>query len=434
MTEPVETRFEIRTADWLGVGEAQARILGHATPLPTERVALLDALGRALAEGEVARATLPPWDNSAMDGYAVYGDDVAGASPGRPIRLTVAGRVHAGDPPPPPPERGQAVRIMTGAPVPPGLDTVVRVEDTDAEAEPGIVHVLKDRDRGRHVRPSGQDVEAGAAALPAGWPVHAGTIAMLAALGTSEVMVHARPRVAILGTGNELREPERYDEVIAGAGIPESNGPTLCAAVLEAGAVPHLLGVAPDREDAILAGLERGRGADALVTVGGASMGEADLVKRALDRRGFRLDFWRVRMRPGTPFSFGLLPRGEASPQPVFGLPGNPASAFVTFELFVRPFLLRLAGHHDVFRLKLTVVAGADIHGSPDRTMYVRVGLDTTADPPRVVPSGPQGSGLVRSLPGAEALAVVPEGREVVREGETLEALVLRLPPSSLPG
>jgi molybdopterin molybdotransferase len=423
VTQGTGPRFERRVADWLGVREAQKRILGAVGPGRHERVSLAEALGRALAEDVVSPATLPPWDNSAMDGYAVLGDDIAEASGTTPVRLVVKGRTRAGDDAQGTVARGEAVRIMTGAPVPPGCDSVVRVEDTDAEFEPGFVNVLDNRDRGRHIRPMGEDMKEGDRVAVRGASVNAGLVAVLAAVGRSDVMVHARPTVAILATGSELRPPDRFHEVRAGRGVPESNGAMLSAAARTAGAVPSSLGIVEDDPEALRQAVLGGADADALVTIGGASMGEADLVKGVLEEMGFQQDFWRVRMRPGSPFGFGWLPRDQA-PQAVFSLPGNPASAFVTFELFVRPFLLRLAGHSTLRRRRVMCAAGQRLRGAPGLTMFTRVEV-RSGEGLVAVPVAPQGSGLVRGLASAQGLAVVPEGMEAIEEGAAVDVLLL---------
>jgi molybdopterin molybdotransferase len=397
-----------------------------------ERVPLLEALGRALAEDVHATVTLPPWDNSAMDGYAVRAEDVRGAGREREVALTVVGLIRAGDAPSTPVRAGEAIRIMTGAPVPPGADSVVRVEHTDAEAVAGTVRVLDDGDAERNVRPGGEDMRAGDRVLEEGARVHPGTVGLLAALGLEVAPVRKRPRVAILTTGDELRTPDRYHEVRAGAGVPESNGPMMAAAVLEAGGIPVPLGIAPDDPGAIRSAVRRAEGAEALVTVGGASMGEADLVKRVLDAEGFRQEFWRVRMRPGSPFGFGHLPHGGG--QAVFVLPGNPSSAFVTFELFVRPFLLRLAGHADVFRPRIACVAGERLTGAEDLAVFLRVTVDTRSTPPRVSTTGPQGSGLVGGLAWAGGLAVLPEGVGAIQAGEPVQVILIDGPTPGAPG
>lgn len=421
--EPRAT-FEIRTPDWLALDEARRRVLALAEPLETERATLEEALGRALAEPIAATATLPPWDNSAMDGYAVRAEEVSGASPGAPVVLPVAGVVHAGDVPSRPLEPGSAVRIMTGAPLPPGADSVVRAEDTDREATAGTVRILKDRDCGHNVRPAGQDTVVGDRVLERGESIGPGTVGVLAALGCTDVLVHRRALVSVVVTGNELRTPDRYDEVRSGMGVPESNGPMIAAQIASIGGIARRQGVAPDEAEALRGLLTAGLDADALITVGGASTGEADLVKGVLDGMEFQQEFWRVRMRPGSPFGFGWIERDEG-PLPVFSLPGNPASAFVTFEMFVRPFLLRLMGHLRIHRRTLRCVAGTELR-TPGRLTYVlRVQLDSTHAPPLAMPVGPQGSGLVRSLSAAQGLGMIPEDVEDVAEGGSLDVILL---------
>ncbi len=420
------TRFEERPADWLAPGEALGRILAHAPSPTAEEVSLPDAVGRALVEAITAAATLPPWDNSAMDGYAVRGEDVAGATAGHPVVLRVVGAAPAGT-------RGgdlragqgEAVRIMTGGPLPAGADSVVRVEDTDREAaEAGRVVILSDRDQGRNVRPRGEDVREGETLLDAGDTLGAGQIGLLAAAGRATVLVGARPRVAVLCSGDELLDPGDVAGARSGAGVPNSNGPALEAALALCGAEPLSLGVARDREDDVREHLERALEADVLVTVGGASMGEADLFKRVLDTLGFQLDFWRVRMRPGTPLGFGHLPRAGAPPLPVFGLPGNPASAFVTFHLMVRPFVLKVAGHARVHLPSLAAVAGEPMAGGGRSARVWRVRLEEQNGTRVVRLAGRQGSGLVRSLGVADGLVVVPAG-EAMDEGSPVRALLL---------
>ena len=410
MSDPGATRFEVRTADWLSLDEAQARIFSGAIRLPEEVVDAPDALGRALARDLNSTATLPPWDNSAMDGYAVRGGDIAGASPSSPVVLAITDVVRAGQVPGVPVGPGQAVRIMTGAPVPSGADSVVRVEDTDAEQQSGSVRVLSDRDRGRNVRPAGEDMLVGDPVLTAGQVVTPGTIAVLSTLGLTSVPVVRRPLVAILTTGDELRTPERYEEVRSGAGVPESNGPMLAAAVAQAAGLPMPLGIAADAE--------------------------ADLVKRVLDELGFEQSFWRTLIRPGSPFGFGWIPRGTgkgAWRQPVFGLPGNPSSAFVTFELFVRPFLLALAGQSNILRRRVACVAGETLRGPANLTCFLRVGIAPGPLPARVTLVGPQGSGLVRTLARADGLAVIPEGTHEVAEGQPVEVMLLDDTPGAEP-
>ncbi len=416
--------FEVLEPDWLDARQAQIRILSGIPTPSAEEVPTLEAVGRAIAHDLAATATLPARDNSAMDGYAVHGRDIAAASAANPVRLQVTGRLAAEDQAEALVEPGTAVRIMTGAPVPPGADSVVRVEDTDAEEEPGFVQVLGNRDRGRNIRPAGEDMRVGDAVLRAGESIHTGTVGVLYALGMATVPCARRPTVAILSTGHELRPPERYDDVRSGAGTPESNGPMLAAAVSEAGCLPRYLGIAGDDVKDIRAHLEDASDADVIITLGGASMGEADLVKRVLAQMSFELDFWRVRVRPGSPISFGHLPRTGGALQPVFGLPGNPASAFVTFELFVRPFLRLLAGHERAHRPLVRCVAGEALHAPSGLLHALRVRIDGTTSPPTALPTGPQGSGLVRSMSLADGLALIPEDADGATAGQVIDVML----------
>jgi molybdopterin molybdotransferase len=420
----VTAEFESRAADWLGVEEAKSRILSTASPGDVEHERISEALGRALAEDIVADATLPPWTNSAMDGYAVRAADIRGASATSPVTLPVVGRLRAGDAPGREVAAGQAVRIMTGAPLPPGADSVVRVEDTDREREEGQVRILDDRDARQNLRPAGQDMKRGERLLARGHSITPGTVGVLAAAGRASVAVHRRPRVAILTTGDELRGPERFDEVRAGAGVPNSNGPMIAAMVAAAGAEAIELPNAVDDPAELRSRLDDAADADVLVTLGGASMGEADLVKRVLDGMGYRPDFWRVRMRPGSPFGFGWLPRGTRL-QPIFTLPGNPTSAFVTFEVLARPFLRRLAGHAHTARHLVTCRAGEVIRAPANLTYFLRVALEGSGGDLTARLTGPQGSGLVSGLAHARGLAVVPEGMPEIAVGGDVEVMVI---------
>lgn len=422
---------ERREADWLAVREARHRILSSAEPLPPENVPLEDALGRAIATPILARATLPPWDNSAMDGYAVRAGDVAGASPDAPVVLPVAGVVRAGGDAGRILEPGSAIRIMTGAPVPVGADSVVRVEHTDREVEEGRVRIMSDGDAGRNVRAAGQDMTEGAALFEPGHSITAGTIGVLAAAGQRTVDVHASPRVALLLTGDELRRADRYEDVVRGLGVPESNGTMLAAMAREIGVQPMDLGIARDDPADLADRVAAGADADVLVTIGGASMGEADLVKRALDGAGLELDFWRVRMRPGSPISFGWLDRGGRR-QAVFGLPGNPSSAFVTFEVFVRPYLLRLAGHRNVYRRTVMCTAAERMSTPAELTYFQRVAVTRTDQGSMARLTGPQLSGLVRGLALADGLAIIAPDRDAVEIGEDVPVMLLDTGPAAL--
>ena len=416
--------FESRGEDWLSFDEARHRVLTDLAPLPAEIVPLEQALGRALSHDVVAPTQLPPWDNSAMDGYAVRGSDVAGAATEKPVILTVTGVIPAGTRFEGAVGPGEAVRIMTGSEIPGGADTVIRVEDTDREeTDGGNIRIYSERDRGRHVRPAGQDWSEGAITLTSGTSIGPGAIAVLAATRVAMVSVHRRPTVAILASGDELVDLDHAS--VDSHRIPESNSHFASAGVRAAGGTPTRLGIARDERADIREHLARAADADVLVTIGGASMGEGDLFKTVLEDLGLQLEFWRVQIRPGSPMSFGRLPREGGSSQAVFGLPGNPASAFVTFELFVRPFLLALAGHARLDRPTISAVAAEDFTTAEDLTGFLRVRLSGSGAGLEASLTGPQGSGLVGSLGAADGLAVIPEGVKTIPRGDPISVMLL---------
>ena len=401
----------------LTVPEASARILEHIAPLAIERVPLLDALGMVLAESVRAPMTLPAWDNSAMDGYAVRGADIDSATADRPVSLRVLETVAAGRFATQPVRDGEAIRIMTGAPLPDGADTVVRVEDTDG----GTMRVLvRDaRDARRNVRPRGEDFREGDTLLDRGMPLGAAQIGVLASIGRSTIDVHRRPRVAIMGSGDELVDVDGFHEVLAGRKIVSTNGYTLQALVRDAGGEPVNLGVATDDPASLRDHLRRAAGCDLVLTSAGVSVGEFDYTREVIQSLGAEMKFWRVRMRPGAPLGFGLL---DAAPW--IGLPGNPVSAMVTFELFVRPVLRRMLGHTRLFRRPLPVVLEERVTIGARLTHFLRA-IVSTGNNGLVTArlTGPQGSGILTSMSRANALLVVPEDRPVVEAGETLHAL-----------
>lgn len=405
----------------LSVPDAATRIVAAVAPLSATAVALADALGCVLADDVRSPITLPRWDNSAMDGYAVYGSDVAGASEQRPRRLPVVGSVAAGAPVPPALAPGTAMQIMTGAFLPPGADSVIRVEDTDGGT--ATVAVRKDRDVGKNIRRAGEDVHEGAVAIPAGTPIGAAQIGVLASIGGAMPRVHRRPRVAILGSGDELVELDGFAEVLAGRRIVSSNRYTLEALVRLNGGEPVPLGHAPDSLDAVRALLQRAVAAqpDLIVTSAGVSVGEHDHTRTAIEAMGSALDFWRVRMRPGAPLGFGRV-QGV----PWIGLPGNPVSAMVTFELFVRPAIRRMLGHARVHRRPVPVVLDEPVSIGAKLTHFYRAIVAPGADGRlHARLTGPQGSGILTSMSLANALLIVPEDAGSVPAGETLHALLL---------
>ncbi len=405
----------------LSVAEAVARICGDVQPLGVEQVPLLDALGRVLAHDARATYTLPHRDNSAMDGYAVRGADLAGASEAAPRSFRVLETVAAGQFPSRPVGAGEATRIMTGAPLPEGADSVVRVEDTDGGTV--TVRALKDRDVRKNVRPRGEDFREGDLVLPAGEPLGPAQIGVLASLGLAEVAVRCAPRVAILGSGDELVDLDRFDEVRAGRKIVGSNSHTLHALVRSAGGVPVPIGNAADTPDAVRAIFERALEAkpDLIISSAGISVGAFDYTRDVLQALGADLAFWKVRMRPGAPIGFGAL-RGV----PWIGLPGNPVSVMVTFELFARPAIRRLLGHARLHRQPVSVVLEEPVRIGAPLTHFLRAIV--TAQPSGVLTArltGPQGSGILTSMARANALLVVPENEPAHEAGDRLTALLL---------
>ena len=414
-----------RAPDWLSVTEALAHMLAQVAPLGTVRAALGAAGGRILAEPVIAPLDLPPWDNSGMDGYAVLAADVRGASEAAPVQLRIAGAVLAGQLATTPLERGTAIRIMTGAPVPPGADSVVRIEHTRAEGEQVVV-VLSDADAGRNIRPRGEDIRAGETVLAAGTLVRASEAGVLASLGIADVPVQRAPHVAVLATGDELVDVTEFAEVVAGRRIVNSNTYALQAALHSLGAVVEPLGIARDTRASLHACLERALGADALIVTAGASVGEHDLVKDVLEDMGMSAGFWRVRMRPGSPFGFGTVRRGQGPPLPVFSLPGNPVSTVVTFEVLVRPVLRRLLGCARLYPTTVRVHAAEPIPSRPGLMHFLRVRLAQDGSGTwQARLTGAQGSGMLTSLTRADALLIVPESSAGLAAGEPALALPL---------
>lgn len=417
-----ETRLEVATA--------VARVTEAVAPLAgSEGVPLAEALGRVLAADVVAPVSLPPWDNSGMDGYAVRAADVRDASPAAPVRLPVVATVAAGHRAPRALAPGEAMRIMTGAPLPEGADAVVRVEDTDGGEQAVLVHDARDaRSPTRNVRPRAEDLRAGSVALEAGAVVGAAHVGVLAACGQRVVRVRPRPRVAIVATGDEIVDLDAWDAVLGGERIPSTNSWTLHALVRQAGGEPVPLGIAPDEPVALRDRLARARGCDLLLTTGGVSVGAFDHVRPVLASMGAELRFWRARMRPGAPLGFALLPAmgRDGGELPWLGLPGNPVSAMVTFELFARPAIRRLAGHPRLFRRPVSVVLEDEVRIAAPLTHFVRVTLHEREDGQigaRL--TGPQGSGLLTSMARADALLVIADDAEVTPAGSVRHALPL---------
>ena len=422
---------------------AQATVLAGVEPLGADLPLSPEAaLGRVLAATVTATTSLPPWDNSAMDGYAIRSADVAAGEHGDPVRLAVVGEVRAGGAPDVRVLEGTAVRIATGAPVPPGADAVVAVEETtplDAAGTPGprgreatgplpaacLVHQAVGA--GGNIRRAGSDVRRDAVVARSGELVTPAVVALAAGAGAAQVLVRRRPVVAVLATGDEVRAAGRP---LGPAGIPDANGPGIRSLVLDAGAEAVDLGIAEDRLEDVLARLRRGlEVADVVVVAGGVSVGPYDVVRSAFDAVG-HVDLWRVALQPGKPFAFGRADvPGRASPTLLFGLPGNPVSVFVTFELFVRPAIRRLAGHQRLHRPVDRCVLEEPVSKSVGRRGMQRVTAlrDDDGSPlrdglgrVRVRLAGGQGSHVLSALAAADGLAAVSEPLGHVEAGTEL--------------
>jgi molybdopterin molybdotransferase len=371
-----------------------------------------------LAEDIVSPLDIPPWANSAMDGYAVRGADVAGASQDRPVRLPVVEHIPAGAFPTRPVGPGESARIFTGAPVPDGADTVVRQEDTDLGAE--RVTIVSDRDRGSNVRAAGEDIQRGATVLQAGTVLGAAQLGVLASMAVAHPLAFRRPRVAILGGGDEIVDGDRPEEILSGRKIASSNPHTLLAMVRKAGGEPVNLGIARDTPESLREHLGRALDCDLLVTSAGISVGEHDYVRAVLDELGGEQRFWRIRMRPGAPVGFG-----QVGGIPWIGLPGNPVSTMVTFELFVRPAIRKMSGHALPFRRSMPAMLAEPISLTPKLQHFLRgiVTFGPSGASARL--TGPQGSGLLTSMARGNALLVIPEGQLETPAGAQIQAILL---------
>ena len=412
----------------LRLEEARARMLAGISAVPSEDVGIADALGRVLAVDVVSLLLLPPWDNSAMDGFAVRAADVADASPEDPVRLVVSGEVAAGHVPEGVVVQGGAMRVLTGAMMPAGADSVVPVEDTDqapgAAVLPGHVSIRHAASPGDHVRRAGGDLRPGDRLMEAGTGIRPAGIAVLAAAGHGSVPVHRRVRVAVLGTGDELVPPGQPP---GPAQIPDSNSYALAAQALAAGADVVRLGIAPDTRLAVLERLRVGIAtADVIVVSGGVSVGAHDEVKAAFEELG-QLDLWRVAVQPGKPLAFGRAPRPGGGDVLLFGLPGNPVSSFVTFELFVRPVLRALAGHADPLgRRTVPARLGAAVTKARGRRAFLRVRLVQDPERPdgRIAElAGGQGSHILSALAVADGLAIIPEEVDGLPRGADIDVI-----------
>ena len=396
--------------------EAQRIVLASTPTLGLEKISILDALGRVLGEDIVAERDNPPWNNSAMDGFAVRWEDIKQEHAiQKPVTLAVIEDVPAGKMPSKTVGAGQAIRIMTGAPIPKGADTVLKVEDT--EHTPNSVRVFKPEQQGANIRPQGEDVTKGECIIAKGTQIRPGEAGMLAILAKSFVFVYQRPRVAILSTGDELAD---LDERFSEEKIINSNSYGIAAAVQEAGGIPFLLGIARDTPAALTEKISHGLTADILVLSGGVSMGDYDFTKTVFHELGAEMNFWKLAIRPGQPLAFGKI-QGKLA----FGLPGNPVSSMVTFEQLVRPAMLKMSGHLTYGRPVLQAVFQEKFSKRTDRRHFLRGVLTQEEGVFKVRTTGAQGSGILTSMVKANCLIDIPVEVERVSPGDLVSVQLL---------
>jgi molybdopterin molybdotransferase len=390
--------------------EARSIILESIAPVGTEKVMLLEAMGRVLAEEVNAVWDMPRWDNSAMDGYAVRSEDCIG-----PATLKISGYLPAGAVAGPSVASGCAIKIMTGAPLPPGADAVVPYEETTEEGDSVLIH--ESVKHGQHIRCKGEDISSGKSVVLPGTIIGPPEISMFASFGLAFVKVYRKPRVAILSTGDELIElgstPEQGQ-------IINSNALSLAAAVIELGGDPLLLGIAKDTKDSHLEKMKEGLQADALITSAGVSSGDRDLVRETLAELGVRQLFWKVDIKPGRPLAFGVKEQ-----KPVFSLPGNPVSTMVTFEQFVRPALLKMMGQKRIIKPLIQATLMEEVRKKPGRLHFLRVVLTKIDQGYQASSSGDQNTGILTSMIAANGLALLPAEKSIFAAGEQVQVHIL---------
>lgn len=399
----------------VGVEEALKRILDSFSPLGLETTNILDGLGRVIGEDIYAGRAMPPKDHSTMDGYALRSIDTLGTSQEKPSLFDVVDDIPAGAIPKRRIEAGQAARIMTGAPLPDGADAVVRMEDT--RKEKNRVALFAEARKGRNVRYAGEDVKIGEKVISRGEIIRPAEVGMLASLGRAFVLVRRRPLVAIVATGNELME---IDAPPTPWKIVGSNSYSLAALVKECGGVPLQIGIAKDSREDLLAKFGTAMRADLILSSGGVSVGDYDLVKSIMNEPGNRIHFWQVAMKPGRPLAFGSL--GDV---PIVGLPGNPVSSMVSFEQFVRPAILKMTGHTNLFRRTVQARLGEEIRKKEGVRYFIRARIELEPEGYSVVTKGSQGSDMIRSMVRANGLIVLPEKDTTARKGSAVTVQLL---------
>ena len=413
--------------DMLSVEEAYNRILASFSPLEPEETPLLEALGRVLAAGVRSPLDLPSVANSGMDGYAVRREDIRDASPASPCLLKVIGLVAAGQVPSQTVAPGTAIRIMTGAPIPGGADTVVPFEETDEvrRREAGRpleeVSIFAGLPAGSNVRPVGEDVGRGQQVLEAGTVVRPAEIGVMASLGMEKVKVVRTPVVSVLATGDELVP---MGEPLRGGKIYDSNSFSVAASVIACGGMPRPLGIARDDIEDLHRKLEAAAGSDLVITSAGVSRGDYDIVKEVLSQRG-DINFWSVRMRPAKPLAFGHLRSDGGKAVPLLGLPGNPVSTMVAFEMFARPAIRRMLGRRRLPRPTVEGVLTGPIYNADGRRVFARVEVERRKGTYYASPTGPQGSNILTSMSRANGLAICPENLSSKKAGERVRIIML---------
>jgi molybdopterin molybdotransferase len=414
----------------ISVEEALEKVLSYVDVLEPETKPILDCLGQVLAEDIYSTIDIPPLDNSAMDGYALRAEDTRGASEASPRYLVVIGEVAAGSLPTTKLKPGTAIRIMTGAPLPDGADTVVRFEDTDevkrksSGGDLSQIGILCQVKKGLNVRCRGEDIAKGDLILRKGTVLRPQEIGVLASLGRPKALVIRRPVVAILATGDELIA---VDQTLAPGKIYDSNTYTIAAGVSRYGGVPKILGIGRDSVQALTEKIEEGLDADMLITSGGVSRGDYDIVKDVLAEHG-QIGFWTVCMKPGKPLAFGVIKKmrgGKEKKVPHLGLPGNPVSSMVTFEQFARPAILKMMGKQSLAKPTIRAIIDDDVENSDGRRLFVRVAITKRGGQYHASITGPQGSGILTSMAKADGLAVIPESSKGVKAGDMVEVQML---------
>jgi molybdopterin molybdotransferase len=422
----------------ISVEEAQRRILGCVQVLEPEEKPILDCLGQVLATNTYSPIDIPPLDNSAMDGYAVQAEDTRGASNSSPVVLTVVGEVAAGSIPNREVKAGTAIRIMTGAPLPKGADAVVQFEDTDEATRrsrrdsSSRIGILRPAEKGLNVRHKGEDIAKGILVLEEGRVLRPAEIGVLASLGHSWAKVIRRPVVSVLATGDELVD---IDQPLPPGRIYNSNTYTIAAQVLRYGGIPKILGIGRDSVQSLNQRIDEGLNADMLITSGGVSVGDYDVVKDVLAKRG-EITLWTVCMKPGKPSAFGVLSKKEDEGDrkvPHLGLPGNPVSSMVTFEQFARPAILKMMGKHNLAKPTIQALIEDDVQNTDGRRVYTRVIVARRGGQYHARPTGPQGSGILTSMAKANGLAVIPENSKGVKAGDTVQVQMLDWREDQLP-